>query len=291
MLPVKNPPASRAGWCVVVALTCLGCVTTTSSLAFRGGQLPHGDSTSAATLSAEGWVVAKPPEQWLSIQIANQGASSVHLSYVADKYTAKTRDGRTVVLETTDFLNYPSAIPPGSQGVVTLLVPKDVLVHELARIVATLNMGRTVVVLEPIGAGVSVVPPASAPILPEDDGAPVPMFRRSGGPVPVVVEFQQELGTTLNADVRWDDAGDVMTLASGSRQTFYVVPGQHRLYVKSQLPFIATTAGHVPIAVKVDEPLRVIVDGRATLSGVELRVRVRNRAGTVSEQIIRVPPS
>src|SRR3989338_2097644 len=225
-----NRYTTAAGvWCAV-ALTCLGCVTTTSSLAFRGA-------------GAEGWVMSRPHDEWLSLQITNQGPAPIRLSYVGDEYEAKTRDGRTILLDKADFLNYPIAIPPGRQRSVTLSIPKDVSVHELARISATLNTGQTVVALEPIGTGVSVVPSAPAPLLPLEDPVVFPMLRRAGGPVPVVVEFQQAFGTTLKAEVQWDGAGEVLTLANGCRQTFYVVPGRHRLRVKSQLPLMATTEG------------------------------------------------
>jgi len=129
-----------------------------------------------------------------------------------------------------------------------------------------------------------IQPAETVPVVPEPSGAPAKVVEAPPtGTVPVVVEFQQELGSALKVDIQWD-AGAVVTLAHGDHRMFYVVPGQHELSVTSRMPSSdEVTGGRVPVGVSADRPLRVTIDGRARFAGVELRLRLFSGTAVVGD--------
>jgi hypothetical protein len=220
------------------------------------------------------------------------------MSGIVDEYTAKTVDGRSVPLD-VDFLTYPQALNPGEEQTVTLPLPHGLPPREIAQITAKLDQGRAVAVLRAIGpaeppawrvgtpsaiminepARSMRMDPAQSPLRPvpeilEPVGPVAPRSEAPAGTVPVTVEFEQPLGSTLRAEVFWNDRQDAVTLASGEKQLFYVKPGQHQVHVVSQLPFLMKTHAQVPVVVDTATPVKLDVTAQAKLSGVQLRVRV-----------------
>mgnify|MGYP001565608259 CR=1 FL=1 len=55
--------------------------------------------------------------------------------------------------------------------------------------------------------------------------------------------------------------------------------------VLTRMPPMPNTQGLVSLMASPGEPLRITVDGRATLTGVSLRVRVWSRQKLLSDQI------
>ncbi len=298
---------SRMAVCAVIAAAALaGCARTTREHLFSGRQVTHvaaegvGDPRqSSQEISVQGWVVSRARGRSLSLTFSNQSASSVPMSAVVDEYTAKTAEGRAVKLEVGDFLNYPDILRPGDERSITLLLPDDVPVRHMTQVIANLNQRRVVIALHAIGpkeppawrvgtpAGIVVserantvrIDMAQSPVRPapqvlEPVGPVAPRSEAPVGTVPVVVAFHQQLGSTLRADVSWNDAEPHITLATGEQQLFYVVPGQHELHVISRLPFIVETRARVPVVISATEPVRVDLAANAKLTGVELRVRV-----------------
>ena len=299
---------------VLAVNSLIGCATTTRSLGFLGGAAPPPDASGPAVsnrspqhaidvpviVTAQGWIVSGPHHAALSLEMTNHGARPIRLSYVVDEYVGMTRDGRRVVLEKRDFLSYPDELKAGQTQAVSLQLPKDVPVDALTRIVARLNMGQVVLTLVSVENRVSVSAPAETPRVishpaPEDrapvvsESAPRVVPSAALPPadtVPVEVTFQQELGGSLRAEVRWNDSQDVVTLTSGTQQIFYVAPGRHQLHLSSRLPFIAQTQGQIPVSVRAGEPLRIALDARARLTGVELRVRVWEGHRLITDQAL-----
>ena len=267
-------------------------------------------------ITARGSIVAGLGRRWISIALANHGSRPLELSYVTDEYVAKTASGRTVMLEKDDFLTYPDVLNPGDERPVSLVLPRDVPAREITLLIANINNGRTVILLQPIGpigqaAELSEAPvlvvaarppavtsyertqtPASTALAVPSPAVPVvsaPPAQVSGshppvGTVPVTIEFEQEMGTALTAEYRWNDAAEVYRLGHGERQLFYVVPGRHELHVVSRLPGITDTRADLAVLVDAAQPIRVTLTARAQLSGVTLRVRVWRGIQVVSDQ-------
>ena len=303
--------------CATAAVVLAGCATTAREplaaiqhllyVPVEGARNPR---QSAPEVGVRGWVVSHASGRSFSLTLANHTASLVPMSAAADEYTANTTDGRIVALETDDSLGYPSALPPGAERSVALLLPTDVLAQQVSRVIAKLDRGRVVVALRaleppalpawpaaaPAGIVVSEQPrplridPAPQPARPvpqilEPVGPILPQSEAPAGTVPVHIAFQQQLGSTLHAEVSWNGAPEHVTLATGEEQLFYVVPGQHELRVISRLPFIAETSARVPLVVSATEPMRVELGAAAKMTGVELRVRVVSGDRTLVDRI------
>jgi len=235
--------------------------------------------------------------------MSNRGSSPVLLSYISDEYVGTTRDERSISLEKEDFLNYPEALNPGDTRTVTLRLPRDLSIDELAFMTARLYIPRAVVTLFPVEARVSAAPETAIPLIsPSVAMRPVPpasearqfmtaLLKPMRGSVPVTVEFLQELGTTLTVQVWWKETGDPVRLIDGTQQMFEVVPGRHVLCVESELPFIARTRGQVPMIVNPGTLVRIAIMARAHLDGVELSVRVWQGETLLAEQVIWPPPT
>ncbi len=283
--------SAECGICVSVALLCLwgvvliGCAPSSRSLAFLGGQ---------GTVIGKGWAVSGPTGPSVIVELANRGTEPLRLSYGVDAYIAKTRDGRTLTLAKTDFLTYPDQLAPGQDGSVALGLPKDLLLEDISRLIARLEVAQLVVSMDSLTGP----PPSEGIVRAQTPGAPsvlVPqppagMFEVEGAAqdtVPVEVQFQQELGTSLTLDLRWNESAQAVALASGTGQTFYVEPGAHQLAVRCDLPMMTTTAGRMSVVVSPGEPLRVTVDARAALTGVELHVRVFSQQRLIAERTFK----
>ena len=107
--------------------------------------------------------------------------------------------------------------------------------------------------------------------------------------VPVEVEFQQVLGSSLTADVYWDD-GEVVTLGHGDRQLFYVAPGPHAVHVASRVASMERTAGQVSVVVGVDRPTRIVLEAQARFSGVDVRILVWQGERVVVDRVFTPTP-
>ncbi len=253
----------------------------TRSLAFAGGQV---ESTPEVLASAQAWVVSTPKgEESLDLRISNRGSRRLEMGAVVDRFTALTRQGDSISLESADFFGYPNALAAGEEVSVKLKLPEELPVYELSQLNATIDHGRTALTLVPIGPPVSRPGPRIAP-----SGAPDLLGEQAAyGAVPIRVEFQQELGAVLAATIWWDDTRELVTLTSGHEESFALVPGRHELHMTSELAQLGKTEGHVSIDVPPDEPLRVTIDGRPTFFGTELRVRVWTHTALVSDQLFR----
>lgn len=268
-------------------------------------------------ITAQGSIIGGLGRQWISVSFANHGSRPLELSYVVDDYIAKLADGRTLMLEKDDFFAYPDALNPSDERSVRLQLPKDVRAHEIVQLIAKINNGRTVILLQPIGpiaqamaassgpvpviasqaASVASyertqtpsttalrIPLAPAPIIPEPPQPPAEGTQSPVGTVPVTVEFEQEMGMSLAAEYRWNDAAQRYRLGHGERQLFYVVPGRHELHVVSRLPGIKETRADLAVLVDAAQPTRVTVTAHARLTGVTLRVRVWRGIQVVSDE-------
>ena len=267
-------------------------------------------------MTAQGSITGGLGKEWISLSVSNHGNTPVRLSYVVDEYIAKTSTNRTLVLEKGDFLNYPNLLNPGDEKTVTLLLPKDVAAHDITQLIAKINTGRTVIVLRSLGpqptfpalsnpgplvvaaasgmergaSGTSAALPQRVPVVSEPPIAPAPTPALPTGTVSVEVEFRQDLGSSLKAEVRWDQSDQAFSLAHGERQLFYVVPGLHELSIVSRLPAIRETQGRVPVLVGFDQPTHITLDAQARLSGVEVRVRVWRGGQAVLDQTLVPAP-
>lgn len=293
-----------------------------ASMGLQGGAALQRQGQGGDAITAQGATIPGLDHQRLQLHIANHGRDPVTLSFIEDEYAAKTFNGRTIMLEKDDFLNYPDRLAPGDEKPVTLALPKDVPAREIAEIIAKIHHGKIGIPLRPIKPRESVAhvpeasiwgmithasspsswapvthspvselwgsplqPEAHVPIVPEPTGAPAKVDAPPTGTVPVVIELQQELGSALKAEVQWDATGTTVTLGHGDHRMFYVVPGQHELSVRSRMPSTAIlTGGRVPVSVSAEHPLRIAMDARAKLSGVELRVRVWSGTTLASDQ-------
>ena len=123
------------------------------------------------------------------------------------------------------------------------------------------------------------------PAVLEPVGPVAPRSEAPTGTVPVVVEFRQAFGSTLRAEVYWNESKEHVTLATGDQQLFYVVPGQHEFHAVSRLPFIIETHARVPVVVTATAPIRIELAADARLTGVELRVKVFSGDRRVVDQL------
>ena len=109
--------------------------------------------------------------------------------------------------------------------------------------------------------------------------------------VPVLVEFQQDLGDTLKVALRWDNSPETVALTTGHHQKFELAPGPHVLHLLSGLPPVSETHGSVPLVVVAGQPLRLRIDGAAQLTGTQLRVLAWNRERLIIDQTVGPGPS
>lgn len=316
-------PAIRVAL-VVFAVSLGGCAPITREHLFSGRQVTHlaepstgnlaeagkplSSRQSGEEISVQGWVVSSATSHALSLTFSNQSSVSVPMSAVVDEYTAKTSDGRAVTLSVGDFLNYPSALSPGDERTVTLSLPPELPADQITQVIAKLNQGQVIVALSAIGPkeppawrvgatqGIVVSRPAQtvrmepaasvqAPIdVPKPVGPVAPRSEAPVGTVPVLVEFRQLLGSTLRAQIFWNESKDTVTLAPGEQQVFYVVPGQHELHVLCQVPFIARTHARVPVIVSATETIHVDLNAEAKMTGAQLRVKVWQGSRRVIDQ-------
>jgi len=302
-LPRARNPIALARCASLLALAAAGiaagCLYPTREHLFSGRAVTHVADTPGEEISVQGWVVSRPQGRSLSLTFSNQSGTAIPMSALVDEYTAKTVDGRSVVLKSADLFSYPDVLKPGDERTVAIVLPSGVPPEQIAQVVAKLNQGKAVAVLRAIGpmeppawrvgsaspvminepARAMRMEPAQSPMRPipeilEPVGPVAPRSEAPVGTVPVTVEFEQPLGTALRADVFWNDRQDPVTLASGQRQLFYVKPGQHQVHVISRLPFLMETHARVPVVVDISAPVKVDISAKAKLSGVELRVRV-----------------
>ncbi len=305
-------------WFAAALLTGAGCANTVREHLFSGRAVTHTSSLggiadqrqSGEEIDVQGWVASHLHGRSLSLTFSNQSAAAIPMSAVVDEYTAKTADGRVVELHDVDFLAYPNRLLPGDERTVTIDLPKGLAAQEIIQVTAKLNQGRVVVVLKAIGpreppawrvgpsTGIVISEqakvvrmdpshalPVSAPAVLEPVGPVAPRSEAPTGTVPVVVEFRQALGTTLRAEVFWNESKEHVTLASGDQQLFYVVPGQHEFHAISRLPFIIETRARVPVVVTATAPIRIELTADARLTGVELRVRLFSGDRRVVDQL------
>lgn len=293
---------------ILCSLFLIGCASPRTYLAFFGRHVEPlaGEETvnqGADAMTAEGSVAYGLAPKQVFLKLANHGRAPVRLSYVVDEYVAATFSGRTSALEKDDFLNYPTVLSPGDSRTVSLRVPEDLPIAEIAQLIATINEGKMRLLLRPLNP--MALPPVptgarsvvgTSPMARTSDPVPhaivvpepaTPMNAPQGPPigtVPVEVAFQQVLGSSLTADVRWDD-GERITLGQGDRQLFYVAPGPHELHVMSRVASMERTAGRVPVVVGVDRPTRIVVEAQARFSGVDVRVRVWQGQRVVMDRV------
>ncbi len=254
-------------------LVCVaGCATSTAYPSYFGGQvhsvadpLPLDVARLRGGLVAQASVYSDMHGRVFKLLLSNRGERPVRLSHVSDHYVAKTRAGRTVPLEAQRFLDYPLLLRPGEEATVLLRPPTDVSVDEVTHIIGTLDDDHTIVALQAstLRAQVPVDMPPTGP-------GTIPLTAT----VPMTVEFDQTLGTLLTLELQWDDSGEVITLPNAAQRTFELVAGQHELHLVSRMPQIGETHARVPIAVGIAQPMRVTIDARPHLTGVQLRVQV-----------------
>jgi len=270
---------------------------------------PQGPAWPGGTVAARGTITGRQ----VSLRFSYEGAHPPHLNYSLDQYLAKTYDGRTVPLDKGALVAYPDTADFGSAAAVELRMPDGVSAHELTHILATINYGKTIVELTPISAPLqdpvtALSPPpgpglsvgAGRPAWPEairamaPPGGPTPTPARAlpitpplagpPGSVPVEVEFQQELGTTLSAEVRWNEEPETVVVNAGGRRLFFLMPGQHTFRFNCRVPFIAKTDGQIPIYVLPEQPMRLTLSATARVRGAEVRLRLFQGARLVGDR-------
>ena len=266
--------ASRRRSRLVSALLLMagsGCVTVQHSEVFwrspGAGTAAPAEGQAVEAVTAEGRVVADRGRQWIAVVLSNRGTAPLRMSYVADEYIGRTGAGRTFEFEKGEFLTYPTSLDPGSEQSVILSPPRDVAVQEIAELAARINRGQTIVILQILG---TVAAPASSP----------------PGDAPVTVAFAQEFGTALKADVSWDDGREVVSLAHGEERPFALLPGRHVLRVRTEVPGIGRTEGHLPVTVTFHHPVRIRIMAHVHITGVELCIRILRDGQFVSEETV-----
>ncbi len=296
---------------VMLAALSFGCIQTTREHLFSGRAVTHiasaitpenasGSRQSSEEVSVQGWLVHDTTGRFLTLTFSNQSQAAIPMSALVDEYSAKTDDGRIFILKEVDFLNYPEKLIPGDERTVTIALPRNLSAAMITQVVAKLNQGKVVVVLQSIGPreppawrvgrseGIVIAGQASAmrmdlqqadparppPVIEKPVGPVAPRSEAPVGTVPVMVEFQQALGSTLRAEVFWNDSNERITLRTGEEQLFYLIPGQHEFHAISRLPFMFETHARAPLVVTATAPIRVQLGAEARLSGVELRMRV-----------------
>lgn len=152
---VMHSARARGTWVLLplVSALALGCASDVTPRLFFGRQLQSGPSASdqPPALIVQGASESGVNERSLSLTFANHGMSEVRFSYIQDQYVARTVDGRAVILE-KDFGSYPSSLGPGRKVSVTLW-PGMLAIEHIAQIIATINGGRTVVVVSAAHSG------------------------------------------------------------------------------------------------------------------------------------------
>lgn len=283
-------------------------MTHVASAAAPGSEA--GAEQSSEEVSVQGWLVHDMTGRSLTLTFSNQTATLIPMSALVDEYSAKTDDGRVILLKETDFLNYPDKIAPGDERTVTLILPGNIKAQRITQVIAKLNQGKVVVVLQSISPGeppawrvgrstaiavqgqastmrmdLQQTRPVRQPMVVDKPIGPVaPRSAAPAGTVPVMVEFQQAFGSTLRAELYWNDNKEHVTLSTGEEQLFYLMPGQHELHAVSRLPFMFETHARAPIVVTATAPIRVALGADARLSGVELHMRVFSADKKVLDQ-------
>ncbi len=300
---------------LAASLTLLGCGAVTREHLFSGRAVTQvavassGAQQSSEEVSVQGWVVHGNMEQSLTLTFSNQSSVVIPMSALVDEYTVKTDDGRVTQIKEVDFLAYPDKLSPGDEKTVTLFLPKGVIPKNITQVIAKLNQGKTVVVLQSIGpkeppawrvgssTGIVISEQArvmrmdatptesvARPVIVESVAPVAPRSEAPIGTVPVNVAFNQAFGSTLRAEIFWNDQKEHVTLKSGDQQLFYLVPGQHEFHAISRLPFIIETFARVPVVVTATAPIRIEINADARLTGVELRIHVYNGERSVIDQ-------
>ncbi len=139
---------------------------------------------------------------------------------------------------------------------------------------------------DPRVQGTPPAPRPSASQLPGGPGGEPPPI----GTVPVLVEFEQEVGTLLKAKVWWDTADQSVLVSHGRKRTFHVTRGRHDFFVTCPLPGVAVTKAHVPLHVTGDPPLRVVLYALPKNMGVDLTIQVWQAERKVWEQLFQPEP-
>lgn len=318
---MKVPPGLgglSSGVLLLASAALFGCEAVTREHLFSGRAVTQvavtasGDSSarqSGEEISVQGWVVHGNTGQSISLTFSNQSSQVIPMSALVDEYTVKTDDGRVIQVKDLDFLAYPQKLGPGDERTVTLYLPDGLAPKAITQVVAKLNQGKTVVVLQSIGpkeppawrvgstTGIVVSEQAKAmrmdaaptesvakPVVVESVAPVAPLSAAPTGTVPVNVSFNQTFGSTLRAEVYWNDQKERVTLKSGDSQLFYLVPGQHEFHAVSRLPFIVETYARVPVVATATAPIRIDISADAKLTGVELRVHVFNGGRSVIDQ-------
>lgn len=151
----RNSARARGSWALLplVSALALGCASGVTHRLFFGRQLQPGPSASnqPPAIIVQGASELGVNGRYLSLTFANHGMSEVRFSYIQDQYVARTVDGRAVILE-KDFGSYPNSLGPGKEASVTLR-PGTLAIGHIAQIIATINGGRTVVVVSAAHSG------------------------------------------------------------------------------------------------------------------------------------------
>lgn len=225
--------------------------------------------------------------EWIDLTIFNRTSHWFPLSYITDTFVTRLDDGRTLTLD-KDFLRYPAKIAAGGQATIKLLLPQGVWARDVSHVNATLDNGRIAVLVKSIPPLMGTFPGTERP-LPMPATEPIPDIGSreqdlSWHMVPVLVEFEQEMGGNLKLDIRWDADGEAAQLGPTEYETFHLMPGLHYLYFWIRMPSLAETKGSIPVLVNPAQVVRVAFDGRPHLTAAEARVRVWQKDEQVFDQ-------
>ena len=160
-----------------------GADPMTMAASARGSaHVPDADQGGDAIL-AHGWAVSELSGQRIELRLFNHSARPLRLSAVVDDYRASTEQGHVVILE-KDFLTYPDTLDPGQEKSVSLLLPKDLNVRDVKQLTATLNEGRTVIVVRAITPQETTDPSKEEPRIGEIVQVPDPILVTPSAPLP-----------------------------------------------------------------------------------------------------------
>ena len=134
---------------------------------------------------------------------------------------------------------------------------------------------------QPMAVATPAPTPAPPPKPPEPQPEPIPVLtsheatglESSQMTVPTTIEFLQVLGSHLQGSIQWNGT-DALDLSPGDRRTFRLIPGHHELAFLCRMPAIAETSGRIPVPAWPQQPIRIVLEARARLTGAEVRARV-----------------
>ena len=92
--------------------------------------------------------------------------------------------------------------------------------------------------------------------------------------VAALIEFHDQSGGNVQADVHWNAHGTVVRLGRDQQQAFQLMPGQHLLHITLRQPSGAETTAQLPILAMAGVPIGISLQATTDQAQPRLNVRV-----------------